>query len=159
MGGHKGFPLIIYWCKTLKDGRLVETYDPEQIAEVLSSSGAILLDWEKELRKEISVEIENRIGIVEDLAKRAQTRFYISQADSWFTHHIESKTDWPFVKKMLVKHGLLIEKQPQQKGPPEVFLRLTLPPDVLLQGRVTALVTKSNETKIDQFWHELLNDQ
>lgn len=139
----------LLWQKTTERD---ETYDPKRIALLLQNCGAVLTVPEAEPQK-VSDEVQDRIDLVERLLKHARTHYYLSRQDVWVRKQLLGHSRWPQVEELLRKHSLLTDVSITKSGRPELFMRLTAPPDAILRARSAAGLDLRSSTS--DFWRDL----
>ncbi len=129
-----------------------EIYDPARIAAILRKEGAVLDDMEAQPAPDINAKVQARITLVERLLKHARSHYYLSPQDPWFRNNLSNDSNWQHVEGILRRHRLIEDVKLQKKGRPEVFMRLTAAPDVILRARSGP--TTSAPLAVT-FWREL----
>ncbi len=134
---------------TSSGGVVREIYDPAAIRTVLHRAGARLGEGDSTL----DAEAEDRSRLVEELLNHARSHYYLSPSDVWVQRHLVAKGSWPQIKNLMVRYGLLEEVKVNKSGQAETFMRLTVPPDIILGSR--SAVGRDMPSKVSDFWSEL----
>ncbi len=130
-----------------------DIYDPKEIEKILRSAGATVREAITDAAvADLSQEARDRVDLVERLLTHARNHFYLAPTDSWYKKNLENTPTWEVVERMLKDHRLIEEVQLSKSGRPEVFLKFTIPPDKLLQARISP----SAQPTAAAFWQELL---
>ena len=135
------------------DSRSPEIYDPAKIAEVLHRLGANVtggvLSGDQVARQDSASE-----QLLERLLRHFRTHYYLAPDEPWFTNNLDGDRDWPALKQLLIQHGLLTTVRIDKSGKPMEFMRLTVPPDVILRSRNEG--PGANRLAVE-LWQDLLN--
>jgi hypothetical protein len=133
---------------------LAERYDPGEITAVLREAGGIVPRNESEPQAGLEDSLRERVAVIESLLAHARTHFYILRDDPWYINNLETCASWPELEKLLRDHDLLQDVKLRKSGRPQIFLRLTVAPDKILQARVK--VDSNTPRNAAEFWSDLL---
>jgi len=134
-----------------RPGGTVELYSPAAIISALREHGAVIPEEAVPPPDSVDEAALARVELTERLLKHARTHYYLSRNDSWVRNNLLSEASWDDVERLLKKHGLLSDVKISKSGPAEKFMRLTAPPDVILQARAGG----ASSPEAASFWSAL----
>ena len=129
-----------------------EHFDPDEIAAILRAHGAIAPAAKQACGKGPSDKAVLAAQLATQFLIRARTRYYFSSSDQWVRGHLISSDLWPIVKEAFRRHNLLEDCKLSKSGPSEIFFRLTIPPDLVLDARTD----QAKHREAFAFWTEIL---
>lgn len=138
----------------LQGDNRIEVYDPAKIRRFLEHAGA-LLPAEQELTEDVPAAVQARAELIERLLKHARSHYYLSRDDPWYKSNLEGHPQWASVEQLLKSHSLMENVKLSKSGRPEVFLKLAIASDKILQARVKA--DEKTPANVVQFWRDVLS--
>ena len=143
---------LIVFSRDIESGTL-RTYSTSLIAQYLHRIGAIVVDAEKPEEVKYSPRIVRRINLVEKIARRGMTQYYLREGDQE-NRAIFNDPEWPLVERLLREYKLIEDVFIERSGPRQPLLRLAIPPTALRRGE--DLDDASIADNIHEFWMSLV---
>ncbi len=126
-------------------------FAPESVRAILAKLGA---DVDIALRApRYTPAQKERIELLARFLHKMERRFYVSESDLAKFSTTRSP-QWPNLRHMLEKHGLLTKQSVRRAGPHEPLLRLSHPPKIIRAGEDTR---ERSRPDVTAFWGDLLS--
>ncbi|WP_433006257.1 hypothetical protein [Kribbella sp. CA-294648] len=106
-------------------------YEPLEVGKIMAACGLLSAQSNAELRAipdEILTILEELVGVY------SRTNFFTEADETGPILRLTSNWDWPKVRELMVKNGVMVKEKRQASGRKE-FLRIRLNPALLLIGR------------------------
>ena len=126
------------WAWTTNgDNRRLERIDsPIEVARLLRRMGAVTPGLDDEGTPKYDARVKTRVDLLLLLVRVLDRFYHITEEDLRKRKAFESR-EWPELKKLLMRTGVLEEYHIQKSGRPVPLMRLTVPPELVRKGEIS----------------------
>lgn len=134
----------------VKAGSVQPIYDPDELNRVLTACGALPAALEPVSRaRPVRPDV---VEVMERLMRAYNRTNPVCVEDGKLKHHLFDHDDWPKIRKLLLRHKIVVSEFRATHGPPKEFLRRQFLPEQIMSG---ASRLQASPPAVEQFWEAL----